>query len=60
MKKLKNISVATKKNIGYYKILVKSCKKNNIDLVLLGVGKKWEGFTMRFELWLNYLLYICI
>ena len=53
--KLKNITVATNKNKGYYNILEESCKRNNIDLVVLGLGQKWEGFTMRWKLWYNYL-----
>lgn len=52
---MKNITIATKENIGYYSLLVESCKKNNIELVVLGLGEKWTGFTMRFKLWLNYL-----
>ena len=52
---MKNITVATKENIGYYSILVESCKKNNIELVVLGLGETWTGFTMRFKLWLQYL-----
>lgn len=52
---MKNITVATKENIGYYNILIKSCKKYNVELIVLGLGKKWEGFTMRFKLWLDYL-----
>ena len=48
--KLKNITVATEKNIGYYSVLVESCKKNNIDLIVLGLGQKWTGFTMRLNL----------
>ena len=53
--KLKNISVATHKHKGYYNILEESCKRNNIDLVVLGLGQKWEGFTMRWKLWYDYL-----
>ena len=52
---MKNITVATKKNVGYYRILVESCKRNNIDLIVLGLGQEWKGFTMRFDLWMNYL-----
>lgn len=52
---MKNIVVATKANVGYYNILIESCKKNNIDLIVLGLGKKWTGFTMRFKLWSDYL-----
>lgn len=55
MTKLKNITFATEDNIAYYSILKKSCKKNNIDLIVLGLGKKWEGFTMRFYEYYNYL-----
>ena len=53
--KLKNITVATHKNKGYYKILEESCKRNDIDFIVLGFGQKWEGFTMRWKLWDNYL-----
>ena len=52
---MKNITVATKEGEGYYNILVESCKRNNIELVVLGLGMKWTGFTMRFKLWLDYL-----
>ena len=52
--KLKNITVATEK-YGYYNIMEESCKRHNIELITLGMGQKWEGFTMRFKLWLNYL-----
>ena len=49
---LKNIVVATEKK-GYYNILEHSCKRHNIDLIPLGMGEKWTGFTMRFNLWYN-------
>lgn len=52
--KLKNIVVATEKK-GYYKVLEESCKRHNIELIPLGMGEKWSGFTMRFDLWLDYL-----
>lgn len=52
--KLKNIVVATEKR-GYYNVLEQSCKRHNIELIPLGMGEKWTGFTMRFELWLKYL-----
>jgi hypothetical protein len=54
MKKLKNITVCTEKK-NYYPILVESCKRNNIELITLGLGLKWTGFTMRFKLWYEYL-----
>ena len=34
---LKNIIIAKQKNIGYYNILVESCIKNNIELIVLGL-----------------------
>ena len=52
---MKNITVATKENVGYYNIMVESCKRNNIELIILGLGQKWEGLHMKFKLWLNYL-----
>lgn len=52
--KLKNIVVATEKR-GYYNVLEQSCKRHNIELIPLGMGEKWTGFTMKFELWLKYL-----
>ena len=52
---MKNITVATKKNIGHYPILVESCARHNIELIVLGLGMPWRGFTMRFDLWLEYL-----
>ena len=36
-------------------VLEQSCKRHNIDLIPLGMGEKWSGFTMRFNLWLKYL-----
>ena len=52
---MKNIIVATKPNIGYYNILKQSCKKNNIDLITLGLGMKWDNFTLKFKLWKEYI-----
>lgn len=52
--KLKNITVATEKK-GYYNVLEQSCKRHNIELVPLGMGEEWTGFTMRFKLWRDYL-----
>jgi hypothetical protein len=48
------LTLATK-NDGYYNALVKSAKKNNIDLVTLGFGQKWSGFTMKINLINEYL-----
>lgn len=52
---LKNLSVATAENIGYYKLLKESCEKNNIEFVPLGLGQKWTGFEMKYNLWKDYL-----
>tara|TARA_B100000745_G_C20126627_1_gene385932 strand:- start:542 stop:1363 length:822 start_codon:yes stop_codon:yes gene_type:complete len=52
---MKNIVVATKKNVGYYNILKQSCKIHNIELVTLGLGQKWTHFILKFDLWLEYL-----
>jgi hypothetical protein len=48
------LTLATK-NDGYYNALVESAKKNNIDLVTLGFGQKWSGFTMKINLINKYL-----
>ena len=52
--KLKNIVVATEKK-GYYHVLEESCKRHNIELIPLGMGEEWTGFTKKFELWRDYL-----
>ena len=52
--KLKNIVVATEKK-GYYHVLEQSCKRHNIELIPLGMGEEWTGFTKKFELWRDYL-----
>lgn len=51
---MKVITVATHSE-RYYPVLVQSCKRHNVDLVTLGWGQKWKGFTWRFELLLEYL-----
>ena len=48
------ITIGTE-NKGYYSILQESCKKNNINLINIGWGKEWKGFTMRYELLNEYL-----
>ncbi|ANQ07226.1 Uncharacterized protein PCOAH_00016120 [Plasmodium coatneyi] len=32
---------------GYFKTLQESCSRLNIDLTVLGMGKKWEGFITK-------------
>jgi len=52
--KLYAISVATHKE-GYYDAFVGSCRRNDIELVILGYGQPWQGFAWRFLLMKNYL-----
>ena len=51
---MKVICVATKEN-GYYKNLKESSRRYNYELVPLGLGMKWGGFTMKFDLMRKYL-----
>lgn len=52
--KLYAISVATHKE-GYYDAFVESCRRNQIELVILGYGQPWQGFAWRFLLMKDYL-----
>lgn len=52
--KLYAISVATHKE-GYYDAFVESCRRNGIELVVLGYGQPWQGFAWRFLLMKDYL-----
>lgn len=52
---LKNIVVATKSDVAYYKIMEESCKRHNIELVVLGMGKKWNGLADKYKYWNEYL-----
>lgn len=47
-------TVATR-NEGYYNALVESCRRNEIDLVVLGFGQKWQGFAWRFLLMKDFI-----
>jgi len=51
---MKFITVATK-NEGYFPYLIESAKVNNCDLVVLGFGEKWQGFTWKFKLMIDYI-----
>ncbi len=42
-------------NTGYLEALKISAKKHNYNLIIIGYGEKWEGFTKRLEKILNYL-----
>jgi hypothetical protein len=51
---MKLITVATHSEF-YFPWLLQSCKRFNVDLIKLGWGEKWQGFTWRFKLVLEYL-----
>jgi hypothetical protein len=40
---------------GYYPVLIESCKRHNINLQVLGLGKKWDGFTWKFKIMKDHL-----
>ena len=48
------VTVATESKF-YLPYLVESCKKNGKELEILGFGEKWQGFTWRFKLMIDYL-----
>ena len=51
---IKFITVATHSDF-YFPVLKESCLKNNIELIVLGFGEKWKGFTWRFDLLRKYI-----
>jgi hypothetical protein len=51
---MKVVTVATKSD-KYFPALRESCQRFGYELVVLGWGKKWKGFTWRFELLSDYL-----
>ena len=51
---VKLITVATHYD-GYLPWLEKSCERYNVNLIKLGFGQKWLGFSWRFKLIINYL-----
>lgn len=51
---VKLITVATH-NDGYLPWLEKSCERFNIELIKLGYGQKWLGFSWRLKLIIDYL-----
>jgi hypothetical protein len=52
---MKLITYATH-NSGYFFALQESAKNNNYDLVILGYGEEWQGFTQRIIDIKKYLL----
>jgi hypothetical protein len=51
---VKVITVATHSD-GYLPWLEKSCERFNINLIKLGYGQKWLGFSWRLKLIIDYL-----
>ena len=52
---MKNITIATDYNVAYFKIMIESCKRNNIECIVLGKGEKWEGLSSKYKIWKKYL-----
>lgn len=48
------VTVATEKKF-YMPYLEESIKKNNGNLIILGLGQKWQGFNWRNKLMLDFL-----
>ena len=48
------ITVATSSN-GYFRQFVESCKRNDMNLTILGWGMEWKGFTWRLDLIREFL-----
>ena len=51
---MKIITVATQTK-GYFKAYSESCKKNNLELIVLGWNEKWKGFLWKFNLMQEYI-----
>lgn len=54
MEKLHIVTVATESKY-YFPYLQDTCKKNGINLEVLGYGEKWKGFNSKFKLMKSYL-----
>jgi len=54
MNNLHIVTVATDSDY-YFPYLVESCKRNGKELTVLGYSEKWEGFTWKFKLMIDYL-----
>ena len=52
---MKNIVIATQKDIGYFNTLVESTKKNGFELIVLGMNKEWNGLSDKYKYWIEYL-----
>lgn len=51
---MKLVTVATHSD-GYFPWLIQSCERHNAELEILGWGQKWEGFSWRLTLMIDYL-----
>jgi hypothetical protein len=51
---MKIITVATHSQ-GYFQVLKQSCRRNNIELTILGWGQKWGGFGWKLKVVRDYL-----
>ena len=54
MNKLHLVTVATEIKL-YMPYLIKTCKNNGVELTILGLGEKWQGFNWRYKIILNFL-----
>lgn len=54
MNKLKIVTVANQSKY-YYPYLIDTVKKNNGELITLGMNEEWQGLKWKFELMLAYL-----
>lgn len=55
MHKIHIVTVATESKY-YFPYLIESCKKNNIELTVLGFDEKWQGFNWRLNLMREFLV----
>ena len=51
---MKLITVATHSE-SYFPLLEESCLKNNLELTVLGLGQKWQGFSWKYKLISEYI-----
>lgn len=54
MTQLKVVTVATDAKF-YFNYLKETIHDNNNELIVLGYGEKWQGFTWRYKIMLEYL-----
>lgn len=52
--RLRVVVVATDER-GYYGALMEGCRRNGLEVVVLGMGHKWRGFAWKFTLMRRYL-----